>query len=61
MIEGVCCFCSAPVSVSGLDPCTLTLATNGEGSQSWPCHAACYRERLGDLPYGDALFEDDEA
>jgi len=42
----------------GLDPCTLTIDTNGEGSQSWPCHAACFRERLGDLPYGDALIEE---
>lgn len=58
MRDGVCCFCSLPVLEGGLDPCTLTIDTNGEGSQSWPCHAACFRERLGDLPYGDALIEE---
>lgn len=56
---GLCCFCGKAVDEVGLDPCTLTISTNSEGSQSWPCHAACYRERLGaDLPYGRALFEE---
>jgi len=58
-MNGVCCFCSKPIETDSLDPCTLTISTHREGSQSWPCHAACYRKRLGDLPYGDALFEDD--
>jgi hypothetical protein len=49
-----------PVETTGMDPCTLTISTNSRESQSWPCHAACYRARLGDLPYGDALFEDDD-
>lgn len=58
MIDGVCCFCGEPVAEVGLDPCTLAIFTKGEGDQSWPCHAACYRERLGvHLPYGQALFE----
>ena len=61
MKAGVCCFCSTPVHESGQDPCTLMIAVNGEGSQSWLCHAVCFRERLGDLPYGNALFEDDNA
>ena len=59
MKNGVCCFCSGPVDEAGHDPCTLTIATNGEGMQSWPCHATCYLERLGDLPYGRELFERD--
>ena len=60
MKNGVCCFCSNPVDEVGLDPCTLSIATNGEGYQSWPCHAACYVERLGDLPYGRELFESED-
>jgi hypothetical protein len=60
MRKGVCCFCSKLVELRGPDPCTLTIATSGDESQSWPCHAACYRERLGDLPYSAALFEDDD-
>jgi hypothetical protein len=59
--NGMCCFCSTAVIESGLDPCTLMIAVNGDTSQAWPCHAACFRERLGDLPYADELFEDDGA
>lgn len=59
MKNGVCCFCYKPVDESGFDPCTLSITTNGREVQSWPCHAACYQARLGDLPYGDALFEDE--
>lgn len=55
---GMYCFCNAPVDEGGLDPCTLSIATNREGWQSWPCHAACYRQRLGDLPYARDLFDD---
>ena len=57
-IEGVCCFCNESIDRAGLDPCTLSISTSGDGWQSWPCHAACYRERLGDLPYARELFED---
>jgi hypothetical protein len=60
MKNGVCCFCAKVVDESGLDPCTLSIATNAEGSQSWPYHAACYLERLGNLPYGRKLFETDD-
>lgn len=60
MRNGVCCFCAQPVEEAGLDPCTLSIATSDDQNQQWPCHVACYLERLGDLPYGRELFETDE-
>lgn len=57
MKNGVCCFCGKNVELGELDPCTLSIANNGEFQQSWPCHAECYRERLGDLPYASEMFD----
>lgn len=61
MIGSACCFCGEAVEETGFDPCTLALFTNDGGEQSWPCHAACYRERLGAyIPYGQDLFENSD-
>jgi len=58
VVGGICCFCNEPVDEDGHDPCTLSITTRLDGAQAWPCHAACYRARLGDLPYARELFED---
>ena len=42
------------------DPCTLSIVTAKGEEQSWPCHARCFRLRLADLPYSDAIICDED-
>jgi hypothetical protein len=54
---GPCCFCAQPISKSTVDPCRVTVSTQGEKWQVWHCHAACFKERLKSPPEAPDLFE----
>jgi hypothetical protein len=43
---GPCCFCGKAIDKEGVDPCSVTVETREEKSQTWFCHAACFRSRL---------------
>ena len=56
-ISCVCCFCGKVVEHIGHDPCELVILTAQNMNQSWPCHSACFVERIPDLPYiEDGIF-----
>ncbi|MEI9476062.1 MAG: hypothetical protein WCO26_05765 [Deltaproteobacteria bacterium] len=54
---GRCCFCGQVVSETKVDPCRLTVENSRRLSQTWFCHAACFRRKIiGDPELEPAYF-----
>jgi len=47
---GPCCFCGNSIAQTEVNPCRLTVETGQGKSQTWFCHAACFKERLVQRP-----------
>jgi hypothetical protein len=54
---GPCCLCGRLIEPTAIDPCRLTVETQGEKLQVWFCHAACFKARLTDPPDAPGFFD----
>jgi len=54
---GPCCFCGEVIAKRDVNPCRLTVETEQGKWQTWFCHAACFRERLIQLPESPGFLD----
>jgi hypothetical protein len=57
MSEVLCCFCGNEIATTDPNLLWLTATTPEHQSQTWFCHAACFKARLSDPPGAEGLFE----
>ena len=53
----LCCFCAKEIKPEAPEPLWLTVGTSDDNSQTWFCHAACFKERLNDPADAKGLFD----
>jgi hypothetical protein len=58
-IFGLCCFCGRDIKEIDTDPCRLSVASAKAPDkwQVWFCHAACFKERLAEVPGAPGFFD----